>query len=106
LPEAGPHPAIIVSHPDRVGLSNVVAIAAGDSDCLALKSDGTVVGWGQNFAGQANIPAGISGIIAISQGVGHNLALKSDGTVAAWGDNEAQQCSVPAGLSNVIACII
>jgi hypothetical protein len=27
-------------------LTNAIAIAAGEGDCLALKSDGTVVAWG------------------------------------------------------------
>jgi len=36
-------------------LSDVVAIAAGDSHCVALKSDGTVWGWGDNRRGQLGI---------------------------------------------------
>ncbi len=50
------------------GLSGVTAIPAGYVHSLALKSDGTVVGWGDNSAGQLNIPAGLSGVTAISAG--------------------------------------
>ena len=48
---------------------------------LALKSDGTVVGWGLN--GQATPPSGLTGVTAIAAGSNHGLALKSDGTVVA-----------------------
>ena len=87
------------------GLTGVVAVSAGDSISLALKSDGTVVEWG----GQApwgpmygRPPAGLTNVVAISR-TGHGLALKSDGTVVAWGDNNYGQRNVPAGLTNVVA---
>jgi alpha-tubulin suppressor-like RCC1 family protein len=36
----------------------VKAIAAAGNHTLALKDDGTVVGWGDNGFGQLNIPSG------------------------------------------------
>ena len=63
-----------------------------------------VIGWGDNGAGQATIPAGLAGVTAIAAGQNHSLALKGNGTVVAWGDNWAGQVSgVPAGLSGVTA---
>ncbi len=85
------------------GLSNVVAIAAGDYHSLALKSDGTVVGWGYNGDGQTTPPAGLTGVVAIAAGFYHSLALKSDGTVVGWGYNGSGQTTPPAGLSGVVA---
>ncbi|QMV40966.1 S-layer homology domain-containing protein [Cohnella cholangitidis] len=70
---------------------------------LALKSDGTVVGWGDNTNNQISVPAGLTGVVAIATGITHSLVLKSDGTVVAWGTNAYGQASVPAGLSGVIA---
>jgi hypothetical protein len=81
-------------------LVNVAAIAAGDSFSLALKTDGTVVAWGDNSVGQTNVPIGLSSVVAIAAGSAHSLALKSDGTVVAWGNNTYGQCNVPPGLSN------
>jgi alpha-tubulin suppressor-like RCC1 family protein len=50
---------------------------------VALKSDGTVVAWGQNSDGQTNVPVGLRGVMAIAAGSRHTVALKSDGTVVA-----------------------
>lgn len=85
------------------GLSNVVAIAAGSDNSLALKNDGTVVAWGSNSYGERTPPAGLSNVVAIAAGASYAMALKSDGTVVAWGYNAYNQAIVPAGLSNVVA---
>ena len=105
------------------GLSNVVAVAAGNSYTLALTRNGTVTGWGFNSVGQATgVPTTsasyisaarqvsidgqtLSNIVAITAGHGFSMALKNDGTVIAWGRlaNGAYPATVPAGLSNVVA---
>src|SRR5262249_11378416 len=85
------------------GLTGAVAISAGGRHSLAIKSDGTVLAWGNNYHGQlgngaftttdprgiatpAQVP-GPTGVGAISAGGSHSLAIKSDGTVWAWGWN-------------------
>jgi len=82
--------------------TNVTAIAAGYSCSLALKSDGTVIAWGQG--GQTNVPPGLSNVVAIAAGIGQSLALKSDGTLVAWGmPRSPSYTNIPPGLSNVVA---
>ena len=92
------------------GLSDVIAIAASNGYSLALLSNGSVLGWGQDHYGQLGdgvgvqsgcecvdhptpVP-GLSGAMAISAGTFEASALLSDGTVKDWGRN------VTGGLGN------
>jgi len=98
------------------GLSNVVAVSAspwpppivgggfaGPGDfALALKGDGTVVGWGyapQSANGPTNVPA-LSNVVSISAGGGHGLALLNDSTVIGWGFNHRGEAT---GIPNLIS---
>jgi len=76
--------------------NDFIAIAAGWGHSLALKSDGSIVGWGYNYSGQATPPAG-NDFLAISAGGYHSLALKSDGSIVGWGYNYYGQATPPAG---------
>jgi sugar lactone lactonase YvrE len=73
--------------PLPTGLRDVVSVQTGATWALALKADGTVVGWGNNDYGVLNIPAGLSNVVELAVGSTHVVALKLDGTVAAWGAN-------------------
>jgi len=44
------------------------ALAAGYSHCLALKTNGTVVGWGSNQYGELDIPPDFTNVVAIAAG--------------------------------------
>ena len=79
-------------------MTGVTAISAGSYFALALKNDGTVVGWGGS-----TVPAGLTGVTAISaqKNGGTALALKNDGTVVGWGQTPGS--TVPAGLTGVTA---
>ena len=84
--------------------ATVTQVAAGSSDTVALKSDGTVWAWGYNSDGQLGDgttfdrltpvqvlgPGGtgyLTGVTAIAAGGSHTAAVKGDGTVWAWGCN-------------------
>jgi hypothetical protein len=95
------------------GLSGVIAVSAARTVSYALKSDGTVVGWGGQdilfgtgafWSGVvlSNNGVALSNIVKIDAGYTHLLAIKTNGTVVASGNNSYGQSSVPAGLSNVI----
>jgi len=76
---------------------------------FALRSDGTVWGWGWNSFGQMGIAGisllhrfpmqiqGLDNITAIDAGREHVVALRSDGTVWTWGRNNARQLGVATG---------
>jgi alpha-tubulin suppressor-like RCC1 family protein len=86
------------------GLTGVTAIAGGAEFSLALKSDGTVVQWGDlRDGGGTDLPPGLTGVTDIAVGSSHGLAIKLDSTVVAWGWDGYNQNVVPPGLSRVIA---
>jgi hypothetical protein len=78
--------------------SDFVAIAAGGTHSLALKSNGEVWAWGYNLYGRLGdnsttdrlVPVRVvnqSDFVAIASGGSHSLALKSNGEAWAWGYN-------------------
>jgi hypothetical protein len=85
------------------GLTDITAVSAGRDHVLALRQDGTVLGFGYNGDGRATPPAGLRNVTSIAAGVYDSLALKSDGTVAAWGFGGEGMTAVPAGLGDVVA---
>ena len=87
------------SSPIQVGtLSNWLSVFAGDSHCIAIKTDGTLWGWGYNASGQigdnSNVrrssPVQVGALTnwqTISGGTGLTRAIKTDGTLWTWGGN-------------------
>lgn len=99
-------------------ISNVVAIAAGDSHSLALTASGAVWAWGDNTFGQlgngvgsTSTPVQVVGlpnpasnrVTAIAAGANHSLALTQDGTVWDWGQNSYGQLGVKPNSGSVAA---
>jgi alpha-tubulin suppressor-like RCC1 family protein len=77
-------------------LTDVIDITAGVDHSMALKSDGTVWGWGSNNVGSLGDNTttdrltpiqvlSLTNIIKIDAGWDYTLALKADGTVWSWG---------------------
>jgi alpha-tubulin suppressor-like RCC1 family protein len=81
-----------------IGLSNGVAIAAGDSHGLAVTSGGSVSAWGSNSLGQLGdgtttehlspiVVPGLSQIVLVSAGGAHSFFLQNGGKAFAAGYN-------------------
>jgi alpha-tubulin suppressor-like RCC1 family protein len=89
-------------------LSNVTAIAAGQSHALALLSDGTVDTWGEDTKGElgngkleaknshASAVPGLSNVTAISGGEKDSAAVLSSGALMTWGINESGSLGIGA----------
>ncbi|MGZ3391549.1 MAG: RCC1 domain-containing protein [Isosphaeraceae bacterium] len=103
-PEECPSPCSMAPRPVP-GLTDVVAISAGEEYNLALRANGTVVAWGYDQYGTIGdgnhsektslclcvtsptpVP-GVSGALAISAGMKLGMALLADGRVIDWGAN-------------------
>ena len=110
----GPNPFLFGDPVQVLNLTDVTAIAAGESHSLALRNDGTVWGWGDNVYGQVGdgLPSavsiktpvqvpGLSGVTAIAAGRFHSLALRSNGTVWGWGYNQFGQVGNGTAVSPV-----
>ncbi|MEM5820645.1 MAG: DUF2341 domain-containing protein [Candidatus Aenigmatarchaeota archaeon] len=102
-------------NPEATSLSNGTAtfiafdwkfdgpISAGTYHTCALLSNGSIMCWGSNWAGQLGLGytsyseqtpkqvIGIDNAIAISTGAFHTCALLSNGSIMCWGDNTAGQ---------------
>jgi alpha-tubulin suppressor-like RCC1 family protein len=80
---------------------NPTSVAAGGFHSCALDEDG-VTCWGNDYSGQATVPAGLSNPSAIAAGHEHTCALDDNG-VTCWGHDHRGQATVPAGLVDPIA---
>lgn len=61
------------------------AIAAGDYHSVGLKADGSVVGQGTNYYGEAHEPLDNSGFVGIAAGAYGSAGWKDDGSIVGWG---------------------
>lgn len=75
------------------------SVSAGDEFAVALKIDGTLYSWGDNWEGQlgrgytssSNIPYPINSDTdwaSVSAGGNFSVAIKNDGSMYAWGSNQ------------------
>ena len=67
------------------GLDHVVAVAVGQYHTLALKDNGTVVGWGEPYTSAWQVPTDLNNVTALAASLDYSLALKNDGSVVQWG---------------------
>ena len=94
----------------QYGLNNVPAlpanlrytqVACGDNHCVAIRSDGQVIGWGRNSFGQCIAPPLPPRLTYVSVAAGYetSVARRSDGTLHVFGRTLWQAPTLPPGLT-------
>jgi len=90
--------------PVPIGLTeaNWASVSAGPSHTMAIRTDGTLWGWGNNQHGQIGdnttwvrhspVQIGVAATWAsVSAGPSHTMAIRTDGTLWGWGNNQHGQ---------------
>ena len=72
------------------------SVSVGGRHACGVRTDGTVVCWGEHEYGQATPPPA-GGFTSISVGGRHACGVRTDGTVVCWGEDEYGQATPPAG---------
>lgn len=81
-------------------LADVVSVHGGSGTSYALKSDGTLVGWGRY---DEDIPEGLGAVESVSFGDNHSIAILRNGKVVAWGDDtEGKVSALPKSMVGIV----
>jgi len=75
------------------------SISAGSNFTCGIRTDGTLVCWGDPSLGWT-IPTGT--FSQVSSGFSHACAIRTDATLACWGDNTYGQATPPTGTTSSV----
>ena len=79
-----PLPEIVPSTPvSPVDVYDFTNVSVGSEHSCGLRSDGTILCWGNGWNGETEAPEGT--FTAVSAGEGYTCGIRSDGSVACWG---------------------
>jgi alpha-tubulin suppressor-like RCC1 family protein len=91
-----------------LGLSDVIAVDSSSTHSLALRADGTVVGW-KNVSGTGYLsrgaeipPADLKNVIDVACGHAFSVALKTNGSIVTWGAVPGAPAPTPDVLSDFV----
>ena len=79
-------------HPDVSWLADIVAVRSGGDHFVVQRSDGVLIGIGDNQFGQCSNLTMWGSVVGFSAGYNTTSAVLADGSVIATGDNNYGQC--------------
>jgi hypothetical protein len=77
------------------------SVSAGNYHTCALRTEGSLVCWGDNYDREATPPAGT--FTAVSAGTAYTCALRADETAACWGYDFDGRATPPAGTFKALS---
>ncbi|MDP0500517.1 MAG: hypothetical protein Q7P63_10495, partial [Verrucomicrobiota bacterium JB022] len=84
-------------------LANVLDVRESvDGATLALRNDGTIVTWGDNSHGEAEVPGNLPKIMQVAPARNHSVVLDESGAVHGWGDNSHGQLDFPSDRGEAV----
>jgi len=102
---------------EQLVLRDVVTVSVGHGHVLALRTDGTVWGEGENSYGEIGAGTtayardwtkarGIDRVVAIAAGQSFSLAVRDDGSVWSWGNNDFGQLGDGSTVGRLTARLV
>jgi alpha-tubulin suppressor-like RCC1 family protein len=86
-----------------VNMTNVLAVSAGDEQCLALQADGKVIAWGYDAGyGATTLPPGLVSASSVSAGFDHNIAVVANGNAIPTSKGLMQNAALDSGLFSAL----
>jgi alpha-tubulin suppressor-like RCC1 family protein len=94
----------MAQYQDNGSYSLVVSNEYGSvTGVVAQVSISSIVAWGDDSAGQLEVPASATNVVAIAAGEAHSLVLRADGSAVGWGDNSYGQNNISPWAENAVA---
>jgi alpha-tubulin suppressor-like RCC1 family protein len=91
------------TNPVKIGacLRSSPKLSAGNASTCAIRTDGSLACWGENFSGETTAPAGT--FTQVSVGAGFACGLLADGTPRCWGGYVSQYTPTWASFVQIAA---
>lgn len=89
-------------NPPTSTLTNIIQISGDSAWSMALRSNGTLVTWGNNSTGQGTPPVNATNVTQMFAGWRHGVAKQGNGTILEWGISTNWAGEFPGWITNAM----